>query len=1035
MKRKQSIKISLIVFLLAIFMGNTLAQTGANPIKTITGKVVDKIDEPIPGASVSVKGTTIATMTDIDGNFELKVPENSTIKITLVGHAAQEILVSGKDNFNIKLLEDDLLLEEVVVVGYGVQKKVNMTGAVSAVDFSKAAESRPITSVSAGLSGLSPGVFVTQSGGGRPGADGATIRVRGQGTLNNSDPLVIIDGTVGNMEDVNPQDVENISILKDAASSSIYGSRASNGVILITTKRGKSGDARITYNAQFTAQSVSNKLNLVTNYADYMDLMNESFTNDKKPAIFSAGIIQEWRDAGNSNPMKYPNTNWQDEVFKTGWMQNHSLSISGGNEKTKYLFSGNYLNNPGVMENSTYERFSARVNVDSDVKKWLTVGVSAYGYQGKADIGTNLMSTVYSFALATTPGMYLRASDGRYGGMNNPEDDAQAGANNPIHQLYRQKGDIKTNKIVSRFYARLKPIKGLSIETSYTYDFTDKFTYSQPVEHTLWNFYSDAVQSTIDSQTSVTNNNDKWYRNLADVVATYNTKISELEITAMLGASQESYRKQWVNASAKDLLSPNITEIDGATSGYTVAGNYANWAMHSYFGRLNLAWSQKYLLEMNVRRDGSSRFRAGSNRWGVFPSFSGAWRIDQEDFMSTMNWLDALKLRASWGTLGNNALYSDANNEGNYDYIPTYGKANYPLNNEINQGIAQLALANTNLTWETAYTTNFGLDFTMLRQRLNGGFDYFIKNTNDILMDIPAPLVHGTTTIPKTNAASVRNNGFEVNLGWNDKIGDVGYSISGNLTYVTNKVTKFKGDIKSISGATLLLEGQPINVNYVLLVDRIIQTSEDLAYVQSIVDNDPNAFNGTSYKRPELGDILYLDTNKDGKINDDDKVPYGHGPNPTTTYGVTLALNWKGLDFSCLLQGVEGIKAYTLGNSYTSVLRKGYNINKDVTDGRWYDGRTTPASYPRLLQDGNTRNTLPSTMWMQDKSYMRMKNIQLGYTFPSRLTKKIMIENLRIYGSIDNLFTITNYKGLDPEIDGVGYPPLRQVTFGVNVSF
>lgn len=1035
MKKKQSLKICLIVFLLSVFVGNTLAQSGATATKTITGKVVDKADEPVIGASVSVIGTTIATMTGMDGDFSLNVPDNATIRISLLGNVPQEISVKGRNNFQIKLLEDNQLLEEVVVVGYGVQKKVNMTGAVSSVDFSKAAESRPITSISAGLAGLSSGVYVNQGAGGRPGYEGATIKIRGQGTLNNNDPLVIIDGTVGNMEDVNPQDVESISVLKDAASSAIYGSRAANGVILITTKRGKSGDARITYSGQLTAQTVSNKLNIVSNYADYMELVNEGYHNTNPTTIkpFSTAKIEEWRNAGYSDPVKYPNTNWQDEVFKTGWMQNHTLSITGGNEKSRYLFSGNAVQNPGVMENSEYERFSARVNVDSEVKKWLTVGVSAYGYAGKADIGTSLMNTVYSFTLASTPGMYLRTDDGRYGGMNNTEDDMQSANNNALYQLNIRKGHIKTNKVVSRFYGRLKPIQGLTIEPSFTYDFTDRFTYSQPVPHNLWDLYNDVIQQPAKTRTEVVNNNDKWYRTLADVVATYNTKFDKLEVTAMLGASQEAYRKQWVYASAKDLVSDSATELDAASAEKNATGNYLNWAMHSYFGRVNLAWDSKYLLEMNVRRDGSSRFKAGSSRWGVFPSFSGAWRMSEEGFMEgTKSWLDSFKLRASWGTLGNNAMPTSQSYEGNYLYIPLYEKQNYPLNGELQQGVAQMSLSNALVTWETAYSTNFGVDFGFF-QKLNGSVDYFIKTTKDILIDLPAPLVHGTSKVPATNAATVRNNGVELSLNWNDKIGEVGYNVGLNYTYVKNKVVKFKGDTKDIINNALYLEGHPILAAYVLSVDRIIQTDEDLALVQSIIDKDPNAF--AAYGRPEKGDFLYKDLNNDGKINDEDRAIVGNGPNPTSTYGVNLGVAWKGIDFSCLLQGVAGLKQYSLGDWNRPIIRKGWMINKDVSDGRWYEGRTDKATEPRFLVDGNSKNIRPSDHWVQDKSYMRVKNIQLGYTFPKSVTEKALIQTLRVYTSIDNALTFTKYKGLDPEINGVGYPPLRQFTFGVNVTF
>jgi TonB-linked SusC/RagA family outer membrane protein len=997
----------------------------------ISGIVTDQHNDPLPGVSVSVKNSTQGNVTDADGNYKLSVASGSTLVFSYIGYETKELTVGNENRvLNVILTENTQLLEEVVVVGYGIQKKVNMTGAISSVDMSKMVDSRPITSLSAGLAGMAAGVSVTQGNGGRPGYDGATIRVRGQGTLNNSDPLVVIDGVPGSMNDINPQDVESISILKDAASSAIYGSRAANGVILITTRKGKTGEAKISYNGYVTKQKIAKKIDLVSNYADYMELFNEAQMNSNLPAIFSREKIDEWRAAGNSDPVKYPNSDWQDAAFDSGWLRNHTLSVSGGSDKLRYFVSGNYMNNPGIMENSGYDRYSARVNLDTDVKKWFTVGVNAYGYRGKEDLGLygteQSGNLFYSILQATTPGICYKAPDGRYGGVNNPEDDAQSGNNNILRTLNNKKGHRTTNKVVSRFFAQVRPFKGLSIESSFTYDFTNNFRYEQPVFHDLWNLYANTIQTAGTGKTKVTNYDEKGVRNHMDGIIRYETNISKLNIQATLGASQESYRYNWFSGSKEDLAAPEMTELNAGTANASVDGNYTNWAMNSVFGRINLNWSEKYLFEANLRMDQSSRFAPGQNRRGFFPSFSAGWRISEEDLMKDNTIINNLKLRASYGSLGNNSV-------GDYDYQMFYSAQNYILNNAVQIGMAQRALSNAGLTWETTYVTNAGVDFGW--SGLNGSLDFFMKNTKDILIDLPAPLVHGNATIPKTNAGKVRNTGIELNLSWNDRIGQVDYFIGGNFTYVKNKVTEFKGKESSISGTNMILEGQPINIQYVLSVDRIIQTEEDLALVQAMVDANPDAF--SQYKRPEPGDFLYKDTNKDGRITDDDRVMVGNGTNPTTTYGINFGASWKGFDFSCILQGSTGLKVYwdgLDGASFWPQVRRGNQINKTIADGRWYPGRTD-ATYPRLLDYSDGRNRVASDFWVQDKSYMRVKNIQIGYTIPKQFSQRIMIEALRLYVGIDNALTFTDYPGLDPEVSGTRYPTMRLTTFGANLTF
>ena len=1006
----------------------------------ITGTVTDDFGESMPGVNVVVKGTTTGVITDADGRYSINVPgADAVLVFSFVGFATQEFLVGDQRSINVTLSETTREIEEVVVIGYGTQKRVNLTGAVSSVDMSRMADSRPITNLSAGLAGLAAGVTITQGGGGRPGYDGAIIRVRGQGSLNNSDPLVVLDGVAGvDINDINPQDVESMSVLKDAASSSIYGSRAANGVILITTKQGREGTAKINYSGTVTAQKLAHKINLVSNYADYMELMNEGYRNSGQAQPFSQGKIDEWRAAGNSDPVKYPNTDWQDEFFQRGWMQDHTLSVTGGKEKIRYFVSGNYLHNPGIVEYSTYNRFSARINLDVDVKPWFKIGLNSYGYRGTEDIGLENYGTIFTMAIRATPGICMRAPDGRYGGLNNPEDDM--GSQSLLRQLHERKGDRTRNKYFSRFYGQLNPLPGLSIEGSYTYDFTNYHLHQMPVFLPAWNFYDNTIQNSYSGRTSVSINDNKWEKNYLDGIIRYEKDFGKLNMKAMAGASQESFNYQWFSATKYDLTSGDLTEMSAATMDADASGSYTNWAMRSFFGRLNLNWADKYLLEANLRMDYSSRFAPGKTRRGVFPSFSAGWRINEEDFMRDISWMSSLKLRASYGALGNNAMGGNSNNDGNYSYQSFYSNRNYVLNNNTVQvGFAQAALSNSLLTWETTYVSNVGVDFGLLKFKLNGSVDFFVKNTKDILIDLPAPDVRGLASVPRQNVGKVRNTGIEITLSWNDKIGEVGYFVTGNYTYVKNKLTKFKGEESTINAdRTMLLEGKPINVLYMMKVDRLVQTDADLAVVQAMVDKNPNAF--SSYTRPVKGDYLYQDTDGDGVLTPDDRVIIGNGPNPTSVYSGHFGVNWKGFDFSCLLQGVNDVKsymAYWSSSAYYPNVRSGCIMNKDIMDGRWYEGRTD-ATFPRLLDYNDSRNRVESDKWVGDRSYLRVKNIQLGYMVPKTVSQKFYVENLRVYVSIDNAWLFTKYPGLDPEsynVEMATYPTVRMTSIGVNLTF
>lgn len=1004
---------------------------------TVTGIVLDDMGEPIIGATIKIKGQdTVGTITSIDGDFTLKgLKKGQTLVISYIGFQTQEVKYNGEKSLKVTLKSDSKSLNEVVVVGYGTQKKVNMSGAVASINMDELTESRPVTNVSQALAGLAAGVNVS-SGSNRPGDDNASILVRGQGTLNSSAPLIIIDGVEQGINTVNPQDIESVSVLKDAASASIYGSRAANGVILITTKKGKSGKIKVDYNGYVSFQSIRKTLTPVSNYADYMELINEGYYNSNpksgKNQFFSEEKINEWRN-GN-DPLKYPNTNWIDETFKPSTSTNHVVSLSGGSDKIRFYGSFGYMNNPGVLENAGMKKYTVRLNMDADVTSWLNIGMQIGGYVSDLEPGAEEIDNIFTYTAATTPGMVFRAPDGRYGALNNSEDSGQCANNNPLIRLNKWAGQDRKNNVRPRFTATLKPFKGFSLTGSYSYEFLDRETHRKPVFLDAYNFLTDEQTWTNRGKTSIKYTDSKIERYFNDLVARYDTKMfkNNLAIGAMAGLSNELYRSKNFSATRQDLTDLSMDVINGATGESTSSGSSTEWAMRSFFGRLNLNWQEKYLFEFNLRADGSSRF-SKDNRWGYFPSASAAWRIDQEKFMEGVlgGNLSNLKLRLSYGALGNNSV-------GNYDYQSLYTTSgnNYVLGNLMVPGLALAAISNSALTWESTKVFNVGLDFGFFNNHLTGTIDFFNKKTTGILINLPAPGVHGTTALPKQNSAEVTNKGIEFTLGWQDKIGDFTYGANANFAYITNNVDKFKGKDKggmSISGANLIWEGHSINSQYLMRVDRILQTDEDMKIVDEMIAKNPNAFKALG--KPQKGDFLYKDIDGDGCITLMDKEIVSDGTNPKFTFGLNLNAAYKGFDVSALLQGQLGIKTFWMNDAYnTPTVRYGYQINKEVADGRWYEGRTD-AKYPRLIQYQDTRNTKPSDFYLQDRSFLKIRNIQFGYTVPQNLTQMVHVQRVRVYCSLENFFTFTSFKGFDPEVSGMNYPTMKQCTLGLNISF
>jgi len=1007
----------------------------------IVGSVLDDNGDPVIGASVNVKGNSeLAVVTDLDGNFSLAgVPAGATLEISYVGYQPREVAVAdGKTMYSITLRPRASQLEEVVVVGYGAQRRVDLTGSVATIGADALAD-RPVTNATNALAGLAPGLTVTNSGGNTPGYESQTIRVRGMGTLNDAAPLVVVDGMTGiAISDLNPQDIESISVLKDAASSAIYGSRAANGVILITTKHGTESAPRLTYSGNVAVETVAKRLNLVTDYADFMEIQNAALIMNGQAPRFSQGKIDEWRNDAGRNPTIYPNTDWQDHIYRNpSVVQNHNIGITGGGRRVRYNVSLGYVNNPGIIYYTDYSRYQLRSNLDVNIKPWLTVGTNLFGYvdsnnpsSENAAAGGDVIFG--SGAFNTVPGMTLYDPvSGLYGGIQNPEEENVSNFNPYRRQwFYKTEFPTKTRRGVAKLYARVQPVKGLTVQGSYTYNYWTRRVEQHLTDRDLYRFTADGpvlLREGVVRTYIRRYNYANTYRS-SDITASYSFNISKLEGSVLAGASQEYNKYENEQFLKYDLIDDQLTSIDAAATNGPIGGNFTEWSMRSYFGRLNLNWDNKYLLEANLRADGSSKFAPGE-RWGYFPSVSAGWRLSEERFMrGASSWLNNLKIRASYGSLGNNATTSY------YMYQSLFATANYILNGNIAGGFAQTVLSNPKLSWEKTYMTNVGVDFSMLNSRLSGSIEAYSKDTKGILISLPAPLEHGTATVPNQNAGEVNNKGLEVDLHWADRIGRVNYNVGFNLGFVNNKVTKFQGDVSSINGVYKIQEGRPINQLYVVTVDRIVRDQADLDYVQSLVDANPAYF--ATFQRPELGDFLYADANGDGVLDNDARVEIGYGALPRLTYGLNLGAEWNGFDFAMFLQGVGDYKVYYNNQAFRFVTVMGQSLNKDITDNAWTPENPYASTYPVLRNNADGRNNIASDAFVHNAAYLRCKNIQLGYTVPQRITRKFFVEKLKVYCSIDNLFTITSFPGLDPEIAaGVGYPSIRQYSVGLNVSF
>jgi TonB-linked SusC/RagA family outer membrane protein len=1003
----------------------------------VTGKVTDSSGASLPGVTVVIKGTTTGTITDSEGKYSLSnVPDNAILQISFVGMKMQEIAVGNKTAINITLAEETIGIEEVVAVGYGTQKKVNLTGAVSTVKYGQALENRPITDASQALSGKISGVYVSQNSG-SPGSDGATIRVRGYGTLNNTNPLVLIDGIEGRLSEINPNDIGSITVLKDAASAAIYGSRAANGVVLVETKKGSGEKITLNYNGYVGMQQLGRRYNLISNSAEYMGLWNDAFTNRGSAPLFPEEVITAFKNGTDS--YKYPNTNYFDEVFRNSISTQHNLSATIGSKKSSTYMSIGYLKNNGIIKNTDSERFSLTLNNETKVNDWLKVGthvnmmrkISTQPFDGIGRV-IYMMANGHPFStpylqdgktFGGTQALYLSGSN-----AGQPIVDTR----NPFPDLYNGKSEYINTFMKGNVYGTIDFMKGLSLTAQYSgqYNNNNQDRYNQ-LNYCYTDLKGSNKSKPLDYPSTL-----YLYRGISDeyystVFANlnFNRKFTDKhEVGAILGAQKEDLTNRPTSAQRTDPPKDNLHQVSSGTSNPTNGGNKYRWRMLSYFGRVNYAFMSKYLAEVNLRTDASSRFAKG-NRWGYFPSFSTGWRLGEESFIKNLGVFDNLKLRASWGKLGNQSIGSSSNN----DYFPyltvisqSYGTS-YNFNNNLAPGAAVEGLVDPLITWETTATTDIGLDLGLLGNRLSIETDYFQRKTTDIIVRMPIPSILGGLTAPYENKGEMMNKGIEVNVNWADKIpaSDFTYSIGANFTYITNKVTKFEA--ASPDQLYLIREGYSYKTLYGYISEGVYQTDAEAK----------QHMHANSYT-PAAGDLKYKDVNGDGKLDFKDKQEIGNTI-PKFTYGINGNVTWKNFDMNFLFTGIAGVNGY-FQNAWTQPL----GISGGTITERWRNAWTAdkPSNeLPRILVN-DTWNRYESSFWSCNMSWFKLKNIQLGYTIPTKLANKVALQKLYVYVSGTDLFTLVSskYEGFDPErdtfSDGYGqYPTPRVSTIGLNVTF
>ena len=969
---------------------------------TVQGVVKDQTGETVIGASVMEKGTTNGTITGIDGDFSLNMSPNGTLVVSFVGYKTQEVQVKGQKQLQVVLSEDAEMLDEVVVIGYGTMKKSDLTGAVSSIG-NKDIKDSPVSNLGQAIQGKISGVQIVDAG--KPG-DNVSIKIRGLGSINNCDPLVVIDGvpTDLGLSSLNMADVERLDVLKDASATAIYGSRGANVVVMITTKRGTEGKGKLAVSANYSFQNATNVPSLL-NAAQYAELSNDMMVNSGR------NPNPEW-----ANPSELgAGTDWMDELLRTGVMQNYTVSYSGGNEKSHYYVSGGFLDQSGIVKSVNYRRFTFQSNSDAQVLKWLKFSNNiTFSADTKKSGSYNIGD-----ALKALPIYPVKNEDGSWSG---PDGNSEwyGSTRNPIGPTELNKSQTDGYNFLANLTAELTFTKWLKFKSTFGYDakfwFIDNFT-------PKYNW-----KPTPTEETSRYKSDNKSFTYLWDNYFLFDHTFAEKHrVGLMAGMSAQWNTNDYLNAQKNVFMFDNVHEMDNGEEMYAIGGNETEWALLSYMARVNYSYEDRYLLTATIRRDGSSRF-GKKHRWGTFPSVSVAWRASQEKWFPKNDYINDLKVRAGYGVTGSQASV------GNYSYLASYNTSVYPfgISSGNQTALVSSTLANPYIHWEEVAQTNIGFDASLFNSRVMFSFDAYLKETRDMLVKASIPITSGfeDTTTTYTNAGKVRNQGIEMSLHTINLTGELGWETNLTATYNKNKIKDLNSDVPyyinqiNNSYVTMLAKDYPINVFYGYVTDGIFQNQSEV---------------NTHAVQPgaEPGDIRFRDLNNDGVINDSDRTVIGN-PNPSWLFSMNNSLSYKGFELSVFLQGIAGNKIYNANNIDNTGMAAAYNQTTDVLK-RW-QGEGTSNSMPRAVFGDPNQNTRVSDRFVENGSYLRLKNITLSYTFPKQWLQKAQIENARLSLSCENVATITGYSGFDPEvgingIDQNRYPISRTFSLGLNFNF
>ena len=1008
----------------------------------VSGVIKDATGETVIGASVMVKGTKTGTVTDFDGRFHVECTPGATLVISYIGYQTQE--VKAADGMNVVLQEAANDLNEVVVTGYTTQRKADLTGAISVVsvdDIAKQNENNPIKA----LQGRVPGMNISADG--SPSGT-ATVRIRGIGTLNNNDPLYIVDGipTKAGMHELNGNDIESIQVLKDAASASIYGSRAANGVIIITTKKGKEGKIKVDFDGSIAVSTYAHKMK-VLNAKEYGQVMWQAYVNDgMDPNTNGLGYRYDWGYNAQGTPVlngvsmkKYlddagttpaADTDWFDETTRTGVIQQYNVSVSNGSDKGSSFFSLGYYKNLGIIKTSDFNRFSARMNTEYKLlkNKMLTVGEHfTLNRTSEVQAPGGFLQNVLQF----NPSLPIYTEDGNYGGPVGGYPDRY----NPVAVLERNKDNRYTYwRMFGDAYLNLNPFKDFNIRTTFGLDYSQKqqrfFTY--PVTE----------GNVANNKNGVEAKQEHWTKWMWNAVATYNMELGKNRIDLMAGMELNRQDDIYFSGYKEgfSILNPDYMWPDAGTTNPQAYGGGSGYSLVSFFGKANYNYADKYMASFTIRRDGSSRF-GKNNRYATFPSVSAGWRVNQESFLKKASWIDDLKIRASWGQTGNQEIDNLArytlyvsnygvNENGGQSYGTSYDIAGTNGGSTLASGFKRNQIGNDNIKWETTTQTDLGFDFAFFRNTLYGNFDWYFKKTKDILVNMPGIAVMGEGSSQWINAGEMENRGFEFNIGYRNQTHfGLKYDVTANISSYRNKITALPTTVAANgtfggNGVKSVI-GHPMGAQVGYVADGIFKSQEE-------IDNH------ATQEGAGLGRIRWKDLTGDGKITEADQT-WIYNPVPDFTYGFNIYLEYKNFDFTAFFQGVQGVDIISDLKKETDIwagLNIGFlNKGKRLLDA--WSATNPDSNVPALSLSDNNNEKRVSSYWVENGSYLKLRTIQFGYNFPQTIASKLAMQRLRMYVSAQNLFTIksSSFTGVDPENPNYGYPIPLNITFGLNVTF